>query len=129
MKPTPEVTLSAFLSVEASDPVMVGFQSKAPHTTRWVAINFNVNERPEQLLAAFEAKGWKTTSAGALSPMFEPMPINDRMQIDLFKDGTGLFGGWTPTEKRKLVKEAKTILVNNGVEEYYDQKLTLADLM
>ncbi len=126
---TPEAPLSAFLTVTASDPLMVGLQSKAPHTTRWVAINYNVNERPDQLLAAFEASGWKTESAGALAALIAPTPINDRMQIELYKDGTGPFGGWTPAEKRKFVKEAKAVLVGNGIEEYYDQKLTFADLI
>lgn len=121
--------LSAFLTMTASDPLMVGFQSMAPHNTKWIAINFNVNDHPDQLLAAFEAYGWKTTSAGSLAPLLPPSPVNDRMQIELFKDGTGLFGGWTPTEKRKFVKEAKAIMVANGVEEYYDQKLTYADLV
>lgn len=116
--------MSAFLSMTAADPLMVAFQSMAPHNTQWVAINYNVNAKPEALIAALQAAGWEDESIGLLPP-----PLDDRIQINLNKAGTGLFNGWTPAEKRANRKQVKAILVANGVTEYYEQKLTAMDLM
>lgn len=116
--------MTAFLSMSSADPLMVCFQSTKPHKTQWVAINFNVNAKPEALISALKAAGWEDESIG-----INPPPLDDRVQINLSKKGTGLFNGWTDTEKRANRKEVKAILVANGVTEYYEQKLTAMDLM
>lgn len=115
--------MSAFLTTEASDPTMVSLQSQNPHKTQWVAINFNVGAKPEALLAALDAAGWKD-----LSIPLPIQPLNERLQIELQKPGTGLFNGWTPAEKKARRKELFAILAANGVTEYYEQKLTAMDM-
>lgn len=116
--------MSSFLTTEANDPVMVCFQSVRPHSTQFVAINFNVDARPDALISALDAAGWKDNSIPI--PI---MPLNNRLQIELHKPGTGMFQAWTPAEKRARRKELKAILVSHGIEQYYEQKLTIADMM
>ena len=116
--------MTAFLSMTAADPVMVGFQSMNPHKTQWVAVNYNVNAKPEALIAALEAAGWRDES------MKLPFhPLDDRVQIELNKPGTGLFNGWTDAEKRANRKQVKAILVAHGITEFYEQKLTAMDML
>lgn len=102
------------------------FCSKVPHKTLWLEIAYPIGEKPTGLLKALQEVGW------ANDPRFHApiAPVDDIQVISLQCRGSGMFGNWTPAERRQFMHNAQRILVEFGLGTEFDwYKLRLEDLL
>lgn len=103
--------------------VKVEFQSKHPHITCWLHIEYPEHQPPEKLFKALRDIGW--TNEGCAPPS----PLNGCAEEGFSRKGTGLFGGWTPAERRKFMKDARAALYMQGFQRVAVHKLSFAELI
>lgn len=84
------------------------FESKAPHHTRWLAVSFPVDQRPDALLADLAAIGWRVGTS--------PAPVGNTQTLYVGKIGSGLFGGWTANELPDFLNEVTSVIVRHGFD-------------
>jgi hypothetical protein len=105
--------------------VTVAFESKAPHTTPWLSIEYPVGEEPEELLANLAELGWKTSTRLRFAP-----PLDGMQEVVIEPPlGTGLFRGWKPEEARKNMPAVRRLLRRHGFDRVPWNRLELADLI
>lgn len=105
--------------------VRLAFESKAPHTTPWLSIEFDVDDEPTTFLQRLAAEGWEEDERYARVP-----PLDGRQEIHVGGPaGSGLFGGWKDQEKRRNMRAIRELLRNEGFVDVPWNKLTLADLL
>lgn len=104
--------------------ISVAFESKAPHTTPWLSVQYPVGEEPVELFAKLAAIGWK-------QDQFAPAPPLDGIQeIRLVPPkGAGLFFGWTDAEARKHMPLVRRVLRTEGFGKVPWNRLTWDELL
>lgn len=104
--------------------VTVAFESKAPHTTPWLSVEYPVGEEPEELFAKLAEIGWA-------QDRFAPAPPIDGIQeVHLVSPkGSDLFGLWTEEEARRYMPEVRRVLRTVGFGKVPWHRLTLAELL
>jgi hypothetical protein len=104
------------------------FQSKHPHTTKFLRITAPANQEPKDLLADLAAAKW--TEDSGLGTVNRLPPLDGIQEFIVAKLGTGLFGRWTPEEAVKFETEAAELLRKHGVKGKISyQKLSRTDLI
>lgn len=115
------------LDGDIAGPDVVGlqceFQSKPPHRTSFLVLEFNESHRPGALLKSLSDIGWVEDG------MAPPSPLDGRQEITVSKRGTGLFGGWTETERGLFLAECQTVLERYLHFDVPHRQLTAADLL
>jgi Txe/YoeB family toxin of Txe-Axe toxin-antitoxin module len=120
--------------------IQVELQSKHPHNSFWIELVHKEKEKPVELIKALEKAGWKLT--GKLPPLSpEVRDENGRMDFAAMKllkykvikshyskQGSGMFGMFTPAEKKNFTKEVKSILKQFGIT-VTSRELTFQDLI
>ena len=97
---------SDYHTYQINSQLAATFASKFPHTTFEVRISmmWPTCEQTLNLLdQAFTSKGWQR------DPVEVPPSEGMRMVV-YYKDGSGLFGGWTPAEECQNSRDARLIL-------------------
>jgi hypothetical protein len=100
--------------------VSVTFQSKHPHRTCWLAIRW-AGEEPAALFTDLQALGWTRHTAAP--------PLAGTHDVAFGKEGTGLFRGWTPGERKANLAQARRVLRRHGFTRVPVQRLDLQDLL
>lgn len=104
--------------------VSVAFESKAPHTTPWLSVQYPVGEEPTELFAKLAAIGWERDQFPSAPP------LDGIQEVNLVPPtGSGLFGGWTEAEARKHMPLVRRVLRTEGFGKVPWNRLTLADLL
>jgi hypothetical protein len=119
------------------DSVRVQFQSKNPHNTLFLKVWADANNEPTEMYAALNKLGF--ADDGISMP---PIPAEhcyaagyakgDQTQIverSFVKDGSGLFNGWTPEEKKANVPAVRNALRKFGFVRIDHRKLRLEDML
>lgn len=96
-------------------------QSKPPHKSCWLLIEYEPREEPASLVAELQEAGW-------LLQTRIPASFGGKEVRTYGKVGIGLFGSWTPTEQSARLLEIKTILARHGHENVLYRPLTPAQL-
>jgi hypothetical protein len=99
------------------------FQSKHPHHTLWLHLEYDEHNEPQALLADLGKIGWTP------SPYPPPSPLFGRATLTVGRGGSGLFGGWTPAEQSAFMRQVRATLKRHGFVGVPHQKLTLAELL
>ena len=107
----------------SSGEMAVEFRSKAPHKTCWLHVEYCEKDPPKALFKALEQVGWKKQDWVA------PSALDGRMELEFNKPGTDLFGGWTPAERKKFMREARAVLYMQGFQRVNVHKMSLAELL
>ena len=104
--------------------VTLAFESKAPHTTPWLSVEYPVGEAPEELLAQLSTLGWEDDG------LRRAPPIDGRQEVALLPPaGTGLFGGWSEDEARRHMPAIRRVMRQYGYDRVPWNRLELADLI
>jgi len=96
------------------------FQSKHPHRSRFLVIEYNSTEDPALIISVLVSLGWEITSRIQKKE-------NILTRIHLSKKGNGLFNSWTTKEHSSLIKEAEKALKTIGFVRIPYRKLTIQD--
>jgi hypothetical protein len=106
--------------------ITVAFESKAPHTTPWLSVEWDLNEDdPQDLFDSLAELGWKEDARFAGVP-----PIGDVQETAISPPkGSDLFGGWTEAERRERMPEVRRLLRTKGFDRVPWNRLTLADML
>ncbi len=117
------------------DKVRVQFQSQEPHTTPHLKLWVPANDEPKAIYAALEKIGWERVDTDAM--MAPPVKAkycydggygkdDDTLIVEHYfeKQGSDLFNGWTPEERRKNVPAARAVLRKFGFTRIDHRKLT-----
>ncbi len=105
--------------------VELAFESKAPHTTPWLVIEYPVGEEPTELLTELAKLGWEEDQRFSRLP-----PLDGRQETFIAPPkGSDLFGGWTLEEARKNMPPVRRLLRKHGFGRVPWNRLTLADLL
>lgn len=105
-------------------PMTVAFESKAPHTTPWLSIEYPVGERPADLLIDLAGIGWTENERFTLPP------LDGTQELELSPPtGTAFFGGWTPAEAKRNMPPVRRLLRRYGFDRVPWNRLTLEDLL
>lgn len=108
-----------------SSGITLAFESKAPHKTPWLSIEFDEGSEPVALLAQLEAAGWKEDTRYRRLP-----PLDGRQEIHVIgPPGTDLFSEWNLQERRTNMRAIRALLREEGFREVPWHKLTLEDLL
>ena len=99
------------------------WQSKHPHSTRWLSIRFNVSDPPVQLFDLLERQCGLHREAPVVPP------FGDEQEVDYGCDGSGLFNGWTETEARTIVDTTNALIRSEFGFTPKWRRLTLHDLL
>lgn len=104
--------------------VTLAFESKAPHTTPWLSIEYPVGEEPTELFAELAELGWEPDGLA-------PAPPLDGIQEVYLKppQGSDLFYGWKPAEAKKHMPAVRRLLRKHGFDRVPWNRLELADLL
>src|SRR5262245_25649698 len=104
--------------------VELAFESKAPHTTPWLAIEYDVGDEPAELLTELSELGWREDDLRRL-------PVLDCRQEGplLGPQGSCLFGGWLPHAAKANMPPVRRLLRRYGFDRVPWNRLTLADLL
>lgn len=109
----------------AGRPTSVAFESKFPHTTPWLSIEFDVDEEPSELLSDLRKIDWLEDGRMNRLP-----PLDGRQEITVLgPTGTGLFNLWTDAERRQHLPVVRRVLRRHGFNNVPWNRLTLADLL
>lgn len=101
----------------------LSFGSKDEGKTCWLCITHKVDDHAvETLLADLETIGWKQNKYS------KAPPIDDVAETIVFKRGTGLFGNWSPEERRAYMSEVRAVLRRHGYTHVPVNRLTWQDL-
>ena len=102
--------------------MVIFFVSKEPHSTLWIEIQFPSKDRPTRLIEGLAGIGFRSE----VPPV---PPLSGVQTIDLVKEGTGIFGSWTPEEYRVNMREARALLRSYGFRNVPRKRLTPMDLL
>lgn len=112
------------------------FESKHPHDTRWLKLSYSEGAIPTALLRDLAAVGWTWDAGMCKRDTYDPqVPVphapafGGRVEVGIVANGSGLFGSWSPAEKRRYMREARRVLTMHGFVKVPHYKLTLADLL
>lgn len=85
--------------------IAASLKSKHPHTTCWLELDEPEQETADatRLHAALRAIGWERETN-------ELPPLAGRRTVTFTKDGTDLFGGWTPEEAQGNLAAVRRVL-------------------
>jgi hypothetical protein len=120
------------------DHVRVQFQSKNPHNTLFVKVWADANNEPKEMYEALEKAGFEQEKVFPLPPIAAEAyydagyPRGDKTPTItryFCKSGNGLFGGWTPAEKKVNLPAARGVLRKFGFIRVTHRKLTLEDML
>jgi hypothetical protein len=106
--------------------ITVAFESKVPHTTPWLSIEWEIDkDDPQELIEALAEIGW------AEDPRYRRVPpIHNMQELNLNPpSGSGLFGEWTDEERRQRMPVVRRVLRDKGFKDVPWNQLTLADLL
>jgi hypothetical protein len=113
------------------------FETKHPHNTNWIRMEYGEYEEPSELIEELKNAGWK--QGYKLPPKSEVIFDNNGNRVGFAKTkynevtyskvGSGIFGMWTPAEKKANMLEARKILKNHGIKKVPVIKLSLQDLL
>ena len=104
--------------------VTLAFESKAPHTTPWLSVEYPEGEVPYDLLAALAQIGWVE------DPLPRAPALDGVMETILEPpDGTDLFGLWTKDEAKRFMPEVRRLLRKQGFDRVPWNRLTLAEML
>ena len=105
--------------------VSLAFESKSPHTTAWLSVEFEVGHPPDDLLESLAEIGWKEDERFNRMP-----PLDNRQEIHLRPpSGSDLFGGWNDEERQQNMNEIRTFLRKRGFNNVPWHRLTLEELL
>ena len=103
--------------------VTLAFESKAPHTTPWLSVEFPVGEDAYELLAKITGLGWRESQ-----PRLRFHEGLEEVILDPPK-GSGLFGTWTEEEARQHMPAVRRLLRREGFDRIPWNRLELADVI
>lgn len=105
--------------------VTVAFESKAPHTTPWLSVEYPVGQEPVELFDKLKRIGWEEDTRFLRIP-----PINGVQEVKVSSPrGSELFGLWTKEEARRYMPEVRRVLRTEGFGKVPWNRLTLADML
>jgi hypothetical protein len=120
------------------DSVRVQFQSQNPHNTLFLRVWADANNEPTEMYAALNKLGFTQDEV----PPAPPIPAEhcyaagyakgDKTLIveqTFVKGGSGLFGSWTPEEKKVNVPAVRGALRKFGFVRIDHRKLRLEDML
>jgi len=104
--------------------VTLAFESKAPHTTPWLSVEFPVGEEPVSLLTDLSNIGWYEREYPRTPPL-------DGWQEVCLQGprGSGLFKAWTEEEARQHMPAVRRFLRREGFDRIPWNRLELAELI
>ena len=108
-----------------SEDTALCFESKNPHTTLWLRVEFPEGQEPEELFAALAKIGWREDTRFARLPALDGV---QEVKVSGPK-GTELFGAWSAVERRAYMAACRDVLREfefDGVPHY---ELTLEELL
>lgn len=107
--------------------VTLAFESKHPHTTPWLSIEWPVGEEPVELLAKLAELEWVE------NPLFEARrlpPLDGIQEVNLSPPkGSDIFYGWKPAEAKKHMPAVRRLLRQYGFDRVPWNRLELVDLI
>jgi hypothetical protein len=86
----------------------VAFESKAPHTTCLISLDYPEAAPPTDLIQALAEVGFAPDGLAGLPP------LDGRAEVQLVKRGSDLFGGWTAEEQTQNMRQARAVLKRFG---------------
>lgn len=105
--------------------VTVAFESKVPHKTPWLSIEFPVGEEPAELLSELAQLGWVEDKRFQRVP-----PLDGRQEVMITApSGTDLFLLWTDDEAKKYMPPVRRLLRRHSFDRVPWNRLTLADMI
>lgn len=102
------------------------FVSKMPHTTLGIRLEYPVENEPKELLEELAKVGFTKDALGSF-PIVPLPPLNGIQEIELYRKGSDLFGGWTKEEARLFKSEAQAVLTKFGFPKLPHRRLTWRD--
>lgn len=102
------------------------FVSKMPHTTLGIRLQFPVEDEPKELLEELSKIGFTQDCGGSFKIAPLP-PLNGIQELELYRKGTDIFGGWTKTEARLFKSEAQAVFTKFGFPKLPHRRLTWRD--
>lgn len=111
---------------EGDTGTYVTFASSNPHKTRFIAISFMEDNKPNDLLEELESWGWAKDNGPF--PLID-FSINGRFEIHLHAKGSGPCSMWTEEEGKTHLRHARRALKSYGFNRVPHRKLTIADMM
>ena len=103
----------------------VAFESKSPHTTPWLVLEYDVGQEPRELLEALAAIGW------APDGLAQAPPLPDGTYENHLRGpvGSSLFGGWTDAERSRNLYVCRATLRRFGFRRVPWHHLAHRDLL
>lgn len=109
--------------VEETHMPAMAFLSKVPHNTWFLSIVYHEDNIPITLLNHLNTLGWTK------GPFFSAPPFKGIHKEELGCSGTGLFGDWTPLEKKKNMTNVRKVLRKHGFTGVQHYRISLADCL
>lgn len=105
--------------------VSLAFESKAPHKTPWLSIEFPVGNEPVELIDELAKIAWVEDKSRIRVP-----PLDGIQEVQITPpSGTDLFLGWTPAEAKKYMPPVRRLLRRHGFDRVPWNRLELVDML